>query len=178
MKDLYDVTIVGGGPAGLYSAFYSGECGLKTKILEAQSSIGGKITLYPKKKIWDAGKQSPVSGGMFAKRLVEQVLTFQPTIFTKKKVELIEKRSNTRFVITTDDGVMHYSKAVILANGDRGDTFGCTTQEGIFAAGDNICSEGKVNSLAGAKQDALRAVNSVKKYINSAVSRNSHDILL
>lgn len=32
MQHVYDVTIIGGGPAGLYSAFYSGLRGLKTKL--------------------------------------------------------------------------------------------------------------------------------------------------
>lgn len=55
MQHVYDVTIIGGGPAGLYSAFYSGLRGLKTKLLESQSQLGGKVLLYPEKLIWDIG---------------------------------------------------------------------------------------------------------------------------
>jgi len=39
-EELYDVTIVGGGPAGLYTAFYSGMRDLKTKIIEYSSQLG------------------------------------------------------------------------------------------------------------------------------------------
>ncbi|CAM5701888.1 Ferredoxin--NADP reductase [Lysinibacillus sphaericus] len=42
MQDLYYVTIIGGGPAGLYSAFYSGLRGLKTKLIESQEQLGGR----------------------------------------------------------------------------------------------------------------------------------------
>ncbi len=33
-SELYDVTIVGGGPAGMYGAFYSGMRDMKTKLIE------------------------------------------------------------------------------------------------------------------------------------------------
>ncbi|MDE1455756.1 thioredoxin reductase, partial [Bacillus paralicheniformis] len=33
-NEVFDVTVIGGGPAGLYSAFYSGLRGMKTKIIE------------------------------------------------------------------------------------------------------------------------------------------------
>lgn len=40
--EIYDVTIIGGGPAGLYSAFYSGMRDMKTKIIEFHPYLGGK----------------------------------------------------------------------------------------------------------------------------------------
>ena len=45
--EVFDVTIIGGGPAGLYSAFYSGLREMKTKIIEFQPRLGGKIHVYP-----------------------------------------------------------------------------------------------------------------------------------
>lgn len=54
-RDVFDVTIIGGGPAGLYSAFYSGLREMKTKIIEFQPFLGGKINVYPEKIIWDVG---------------------------------------------------------------------------------------------------------------------------
>lgn len=55
MSELFDVTIIGGGPAGLYSTFYSGLRNMKTKLIESQAQLGGKVLLYPEKMIWDAG---------------------------------------------------------------------------------------------------------------------------
>ncbi len=117
MTDRYDVTIIGGGPAGLFSAFYSGLRGMKTKIIEFQPKLGGKVLLYPEKMIWDAGGQPPVLGEIFAKQLVQQGMTFQPTVCTNEKVDLIEKDENEDFIITTHNGNKHYSKSVIVAIG-------------------------------------------------------------
>lgn len=53
--ELYDVTIIGGGPAGMYSAFYSGMRDMKTKLIEARDRLGGRMLFYPEKMIWDVG---------------------------------------------------------------------------------------------------------------------------
>ncbi len=42
MDDAIDVTVIGGGPAGLYSAFYSGLREMKTKIIESQPDWVGR----------------------------------------------------------------------------------------------------------------------------------------
>lgn len=61
-QDLFDVTVIGGGPAGLYAAFYSGLREMKTKLIEYQPVLGGKINVYPEKMIWDVGGIAPITG--------------------------------------------------------------------------------------------------------------------
>ena len=68
-EELFDVTVIGGGPAGLYSAFYSGLREMKTKIIEFQPQLGGKIHVYPEKMIWDVGGLLPVTGDKLDKEL-------------------------------------------------------------------------------------------------------------
>lgn len=116
MSEIYDVTIVGGGPAGLYSAFYSGLRTMKTKIIESQARLGGKVHIYPEKMIWDVGGMRPMRGEEFVKDLTAQGLTFEPTVCLNTKVEYIAKE-NGLFVLITDDGEKHVSKTVIMANG-------------------------------------------------------------
>ncbi len=60
-NELFDVTIIG-GPAGLYSTFYSGLREMKTKLIEYQPKLGGKLHVYPEKMIWDVGGQTPITG--------------------------------------------------------------------------------------------------------------------
>lgn len=117
MNDILDVTIIGGGPAGLYSAFYSGLRELKTKIIEFQPHLGGKIHVYPEKMIWDVGGQPPISGERLIEQLVQQGLTFDPEVVLNEKVESITQNEQRIFCLKTATGQLHYSKTIILAVG-------------------------------------------------------------
>src|SRR3972149_4133504 len=65
--DVYDITIIGAGPTGLFGAFYAGLRELKVKIIDALPQMGGQlIALYPEKQIFD-------TPGFFAIRSKELV---------------------------------------------------------------------------------------------------------
>ncbi|MBM6616628.1 NAD(P)/FAD-dependent oxidoreductase [Bacillus suaedaesalsae] len=114
--ELFDVTIIGGGPSGLYSAFYSGLRNMKTKIIEVQPVLGGKVNTYPEKVLWDVGGLPPQQAQQFVQNLIQQANTFSPTICLNSKVELISKHDDM-FVISTNTGEVHYSKTIIVAVG-------------------------------------------------------------
>ncbi|MDM5153187.1 NAD(P)/FAD-dependent oxidoreductase [Bacillus sp. DX1.1] len=116
-EELFDVTVIGGGPAGLYSAFYSGLREMKTKIIEFQPQLGGKIHVYPEKMIWDIGGQPPITGAKLIDQLVEQGLTFHPEVVLNEKVASITRNQEGIFVLTTSSGQKHFSKTVIVAMG-------------------------------------------------------------
>ncbi|MBD0382503.1 NAD(P)/FAD-dependent oxidoreductase [Paenibacillus sedimenti] len=115
--ELFDVTVIGGGPAGLYSAFYSGLREMKTKIIEYQPQLGGKVHVYPEKMIWDVGGLTPIPGAKLIEQLVQQGLTFQPEVVLNEKVESITRNAEGNFVLHTASGKQHYSKTVIVAVG-------------------------------------------------------------
>ncbi|MGR3763256.1 NAD(P)/FAD-dependent oxidoreductase [Rossellomorea sp. NS-SX7] len=115
--DLYDVTIIGGGPAGLYSAFYSGLREMKTKIIEYQPMLGGKVHVYPEKMIWDVGGLTPTPGAELIKQLVQQGVTFDPKVVLNEKVESITRNEEGLFILEGSSGQKHYSKTVIVAVG-------------------------------------------------------------
>jgi ferredoxin/flavodoxin---NADP+ reductase len=117
VDDLFDVTIIGGGPAGLYSAFYSGLREMKTKIIEYQPMLGGKIHVYPEKMIWDVGGLTPTPGAELIKQLVHQGLTFDPEVVLNEKIESIVRNEDGLFVLEGSSGQKHYSKTVIVAVG-------------------------------------------------------------
>lgn len=116
-KEIFDVTIIGGGPAGLYAAFYSGLREMKTKLIEYQPKLGGKIHVYPEKMIWDVGGQTPITGAKLIEQLVEQGLTFNPNVVLNEKVESIQRNEEGIFVLRTGSGQKHFSKTVIVAVG-------------------------------------------------------------
>lgn len=116
-EELFDLTVIGGGPAGLYSAFYSGLREMKTKIIEFQPQLGGKIHVYPEKMIWDIGGLLPVTGEKLIEQLVQQGLTFQPEVVLNTKVESIIRNEDGTFTLKANDGKEHFSKTVIVATG-------------------------------------------------------------
>ena len=54
-QDVYDITIIGAGPAGLFATFYAGLRQMKTKLIDALDQPGGQVAvLYPEKYFYDA----------------------------------------------------------------------------------------------------------------------------
>lgn len=113
---MHDVTIIGGGPAGLFSAFYSGLRKMKTKIIESHPYLGGKVHVYPEKMVWDVGGVPPVTGQQLINQMIEQGTTFDPDLVLGEKVTSIEKVDDV-FRLTTATGHKHWSKSVIVAVG-------------------------------------------------------------
>ncbi|RSD25902.1 NAD(P)/FAD-dependent oxidoreductase [Mesobacillus subterraneus] len=114
--EIFDLTIIGGGPAGLYSAFYGGLREMKTKIIEAQPELGGKIHVYPEKVIWDIGGLGPITGARLIEQLKDQAMTFNPEVVLNEKISSISF-SDGLFILKAASGAVHYSKTVIVAIG-------------------------------------------------------------
>lgn len=117
-QGVYDVTIIGGGPAGLYAAYYAGMRDMKTKLIEYLPTLGGTVSFfYPDKYIYDIGGIPKITGRDFIEQMKEQAMRFHPTLILGQAVEQLEKRPDGIFVLTGDNGEKHYSKTVIIAAG-------------------------------------------------------------
>ncbi|REJ07418.1 NAD(P)/FAD-dependent oxidoreductase [Halobacillus trueperi] len=118
MEELYDVTVIGGGTTGLYAAFYSGMRDLKTKVIEYQPQVGGKVSFfYPEKKIYDVGGFPGITGEDLVTNVKEQAEMIDPAFVTGVKVTSFDKKEDGTLVLETDDGQMHHTKTVIVASG-------------------------------------------------------------
>ncbi|MEW4427255.1 NAD(P)/FAD-dependent oxidoreductase [Paenibacillus pabuli] len=115
--ELYDVTIIGGGPAGMYSAFYSGMRDMKTKLIEARDRLGGRMLFYPEKMIWDVGGVTPILCANLIKQLEEQARTFEPTIVFEQQIEGFERQPDGTIILTAATGEKHWTRTVIMAIG-------------------------------------------------------------
>ncbi|WJP97968.1 NAD(P)/FAD-dependent oxidoreductase [Macrococcus bovicus] len=116
MSQLLDITIIGGGPAGLYTAFYAGLRGMKVRIIEYQDKLGGKVNLYPEKIVWDIGGIAPKPAGEIVEDMITQGLTFEPDVHLSEKVINITKKDEQLFEVITDKS-RYLSRSVIIAIG-------------------------------------------------------------
>jgi len=115
--ELYDVTIIGGGPAGMYAAFYSGMRDLKTKLIEAKEELGGRMLIYPEKMIWDVGGVGPTLCQDLIVSLREQAVTFDPTLVLGQQITSQELQPDGTYILTSSGGEKHWTRTVILAIG-------------------------------------------------------------
>lgn len=119
-QNIFDITIIGGGPVGIFTAFYAGMRQAKTKIIEAMPQLGGQLSaLYPEKYIYDIAGFPKVQAQHLVNQLVDQAGQFDPTIVlgeTVLKVEKISENEVEFFKLETDQQV-HYSKTIIITAG-------------------------------------------------------------
>ncbi|WP_168123013.1 NAD(P)/FAD-dependent oxidoreductase [Paenibacillus sp. HB172176] len=112
-----DIIIIGGGPAGMFAAFYGGMRHASVKIIESMPQLGGQLAaLYPEKFIYDVAGFPKVTAGELVERLKEQIDLFKPDICLEQKVKQVIKHDERNFEVITDQG-SHYAKAVIITAG-------------------------------------------------------------
>jgi thioredoxin reductase len=116
--ELFDITIIGAGPSGLYAAFYAGLREAKTKIVDSLPQLGGQLAaLYPEKYIYDIPGFPRVLAREFVERQVEQAMRFSPTVCLNEKVVKLEHRQDGSIALHTEPGNVHLTKTVIIAAG-------------------------------------------------------------
>ncbi|MBS4761816.1 NAD(P)/FAD-dependent oxidoreductase [Carnobacteriaceae bacterium zg-ZUI252] len=116
MVELYDITIIGAGPSGLFAAFYAHLRQAKVKLIDTLHQVGGQPgMLYPEKNILDIPAFANITGAQLVDQLSEQLNRFETTICLNETVEMIEQQNNY-FVLQTNK-TQHFSKTVIIALG-------------------------------------------------------------
>ncbi|MCS0673182.1 NAD(P)/FAD-dependent oxidoreductase [Cytobacillus firmus] len=117
-QKVYDITIIGGGPTGLFTAFYGGMRQASVKIIESLPQLGGQLSaLYPEKYIYDVAGFPKVRAQELIDNLKEQMAKFEPTVSLEQSVEKLEKQADGTFKLTTNKEV-HYSKTIIITAGN------------------------------------------------------------
>lgn len=119
-NDMYDLTIIGGGPVGIYGAFYAGMHGMRTKIIDALPQLGGQLAaLYPEKYIYDLPGHPKIKAGEMVDQLKKQMEQFNERIdvVTNTNVQTVEKLEDGTFKICTDQEC-HYSHSIVITAGN------------------------------------------------------------
>ena len=141
---MYDIIVIGGGPAGLTAAVYARRANKSVVVIEKET-FGGQITFSP--KVENIPGFTEISGNEFAERLVDQAIS-QEVEFesaTVEKAEVIEDASredalNGRyFLVTTEDGEFE-GKTLIIATGAKHRMLGLPGDEEFVGDGVSFCA--------------------------------------
>lgn len=114
--DIRDITIIGGGPAGLFALFYAGMRGASAQIVDALPQPGGQLSaLYPEKYIFDVAGFPKVLARDLVTQLVQQAQQFGHPIHCGQNVVALHE-ADGHFVLETETGRFP-SRSVIIAAG-------------------------------------------------------------
>lgn len=130
---MYDIIVIGGGPAGLVAALYSRRANKSVLVIEKET-FGGQITFSP--KVENIPGFNELTGSEFAEKLVDQVIN-QGADFESAVVSGIRK--GDFFTVKTDIGEF-YSKSVIIATGARHRRLGVRDEEKFIGEGISFCA--------------------------------------
>lgn len=167
---LYDIIIIGGGPAGCAAAVYTARKRLKTLLITEE--FGGQSIVSDDIQNWIGEKQ--ISGFDLAKKFEEHVRAFSDMVEVKIPERVVSVRpielssvalAKEGFCVTTESGGTYESRAVILAAGARRKKLGVPGEEQFNGKGVAYCSTcdaplfgGKTVGVVGGGNAGLEAV--------------------
>ena len=132
---MYDIVIIGAGPAGLTAAVYARRAN-KTVLILDKAGFGGQITFSPKVENYP-GFES-VSGSELADKMTEQVLSQGAEVEIENALEI--KDNGATKVVVTEDGNEYECKSVIIAAGAQHRHLGIDNEERFIGDGISFCA--------------------------------------
>ena len=168
---MYDIIVIGGGPAGMTAALYALRNGKSVLVLE-KHGFGGQITYSPKVENYPGTIQ--MSGNEFADKLLEQILALGAEVELEKAVAVEEADGHK--LVRTEEGNAFEAMAVVIATGVKHRMLGlpgenelvgngisfCAVCDGDFFSGQTVCVAGGGNS---ALQEAILLAEKCREVI-------------
>ena len=168
---MYDLIVIGGGPAGMTAALYALRNGKSVLVLE-KHGFGGQITYSPKVENYPGTRE--MSGNEFADKLLEQILALGAEVELEKAVSVEDADGHK--LVKTEEGNAFESMTVVIATGVKHRMLGlegenelvgngisfCAVCDGDFFSGQTVCVAGGGNS---ALQEAILLAEKCKKVI-------------
>ncbi|NBO39460.1 NAD(P)/FAD-dependent oxidoreductase [bacterium] len=117
-ETIFDITILGGGPTGLFAAFYAGLRNASCKILDSMPALGGRLTaVYPEKFIYDVAGFPKILAKDLVDNLVTQAMAYNPTLAMEEVAQSLHRRDDGIWELTCQTGQVHLSRTIIIAAG-------------------------------------------------------------
>ena len=155
---MYDVIVVGGGPAGMTAALYAVRNGKSALVLE-KNGFGGQITYSP--KVENFPGTLSMSGNEFADHFLDQILTQGAEVELEKAIR-VECDGDKR-IVYTEEGSAFEGKTVVLATGVKHRMLGLPGEEELVGEGISFCAvcdgdfyKDQVVAVAGGGNSALQ----------------------
>jgi len=116
VNEIKDITIIGGGPTGIFALFYAGMRRATAQIVDALPELGGQLTaLYPEKYIFDVAGFPKVLAKDLVRSLADQVKQFNQPIHLTQRVTGLEEEDGHFVLVTETDRFP--SKSLVIAAG-------------------------------------------------------------
>ena len=131
---MYDIIIVGGGPAGISAGIYARRAGKSTLVIE-RSALGGQMTYSPKIENYPA--MLSVSGNELAEAMTDQLIQLGGE-FEFDEVTAVRDDGENKTVVTHENEFS--ARAVILANGVKHRMLGLEGEEALVGSGISFCA--------------------------------------
>ncbi len=154
---MYDIIVVGAGPAGLTAALYALRASKSVLVIE-QSTFGGQVTFSP--KIENYPGMPEMSGNEFADKLLDQVLSMGAEVEMEKVTGIVDE--GQRKLVFADSKVFE-AQAVIIAVGVRHRQLGLPNENALVGNGVSYCAvcdgafyKDKVTGVVGGGNSALQ----------------------
>ena len=113
-----DLAIIGGGPTGLFAAFYAGLRQMSVKIIDSLESLGGQlVTLYPEKYIYDVAGFPRVLAKDLANNLIEQGMQYGAVACLGEQVRTLDFDEQGRVFTLHTSKAEHKTRAILIAAG-------------------------------------------------------------
>ena len=114
--DMKDITIIGGGPTGIFALFYAGMRGASAQIIDALPELGGQLAaLYPEKYIFDVAGFPKVLARDLVRSLADQAAQFREPVHLAQRVIALEE-DNQHFVLVTETDRFP-TRSIVIAGG-------------------------------------------------------------
>lgn len=132
---MYDIIVVGGGPAGMTAALYALRNGKRVLVLE-KNGFGGQIAYSPKVENYPGSLQ--LSGSELAERMLDQILAQGAEVELEKAV-FVDDRGDHK-TVRTEEGGAYDCRALILAPGVKHRLLGLPGEEELIGSGISFCA--------------------------------------
>ena len=168
---LYDVVIVGGGPAGLTTAIYASRDGMKVLVLDRESTGGLAATTelienYP-------GFPEGINGIVLMEKFLEQAERFGTEIIEFEEVTEVKPVKEGLIEVHTEGGTIYQGKTVVIATGSRPKKLNVPGEDDYYGKGVSYCAtcdgpffKGKDVIIIGAGNSGLQEGLPLLEYAN------------